>query len=71
MKKIIVPGFAALSAMVLLSGCLVIGNRGLQGTGTGTGTIGQQLIDLQTAKANAAITDAEYQTLKAKILGDK
>jgi|SRR6185295_2836181 len=34
-------------------------------------TIGQQLIDLQKAKDAGAITDAEYQTQKAKLLGNK
>ena len=34
-------------------------------------TVGQQLIDLQKAKDAGAITDAEYQTQKAKLLGNK
>jgi hypothetical protein len=34
-------------------------------------TIGQQLIDLQKAKDAGAITDAEYQTQKAKLLESK
>ncbi len=34
-------------------------------------TIGQQLIDLQKAKDAGAITDAEYQAQKAKLLGNK
>jgi hypothetical protein len=33
-------------------------------------TIGQQLIDLQKAKDAGAITDAEYQAQKAKLLGN-
>ena len=32
-------------------------------------TVGQQLIDLQKAKDAGAITDAEYQAQKAKLLG--
>jgi hypothetical protein len=32
-------------------------------------TIGQQLIDLKKAKDAGAITDAEYETEKAKLLG--
>ncbi len=36
-----------------------------------TPTIGQQLIDLQKAKDAGVITDAEYQTQKAKLLGNK
>jgi hypothetical protein len=34
-------------------------------------TLGQQLIDLQKAKDDGAITDAEYQTQKDKLLGNK
>jgi hypothetical protein len=34
-------------------------------------TVGQQLIDLQKAKDAGAITDSEYQTQKAKLLGNK
>ncbi|HZQ45929.1 MAG TPA: SHOCT domain-containing protein [Verrucomicrobiae bacterium] len=72
MKKLLVPIVAGLSAVTLLTGCL-----GLQ-VGGGTtksegprATIGQQLIDLQKAKDSGAITDAEYQTQKAKVLNDK
>jgi hypothetical protein len=34
-------------------------------------TLGQQLIDLQKAKDTGAITDAEYQAQKAKLLENK
>ena len=34
-------------------------------------TIGQQLVDLQKAKDAGAITDAEFQAQKAKLLGKK
>jgi hypothetical protein len=69
MKKRIISSSLALSALLLLSGCLVIGNRGQ--TAGGGGTTGQQLIDLKTAQANGAISEAEYQTLKAKVIGNK
>lgn len=36
-----------------------------------TATLGQQLIDLQKAKDTGAITDAEYQAQKAKLLGNQ
>ena len=57
--------------MMLLAGCI-----GLSiGSGTtskpGTATVGQQLVDLQKAKDSGAITDAEYQTQKARILKEK
>lgn len=66
MKKLIILNFIAFSIVLLFSGCVAIGNHVPKGGG---GTIGQQLIDLQTAKDNGAITDAEYQALKAKALG--
>ena len=66
MKKLIAPACIALSAMLFLSGCVAaIGNRG---TDRSTGTLGQQLIDLQKAKEAGAMTDAEYQTQKARLL---
>ena len=34
-------------------------------------TTGQQLIDLQKTKHAGAITDAEYQAQKTKLLGNK
>jgi hypothetical protein len=68
MKKFISLSSIVLSAMLLFSGCIVIGNRGAM---SGGGTIGQQLLDLKTAEAHGAITDAEYQTLRAKALGNK
>jgi len=36
-----------------------------------TATVGQQLVDLQKAKDTGAITDAEYQAQKTKILNEK
>jgi len=67
MKKLIAPASIALSAILLLSGCVAaIGNRG---TDRGGNTLGQQLIDLQKAKESGAITEAEFQTQKAMLLG--
>ena len=70
-KKLIVPALIGLSAMTLLTGCI-----GLSiGRGTTikpvTATVGQQLVDLQKAKDSGAITDAEYQAEKTKILNQK
>jgi hypothetical protein len=57
----------ALSAIPLLSGCVAaIGNR----TPTEV-SVGQQLIDLQKAKEAGAMTEAEYQAERAKVLGHK
>jgi len=70
MKKILIPILVIFSAMTLLTGC-----SWQVGGGTKSAiiqpTIGQQLIDLQKAKNAGAITDAEYQTQKAKLLGSK
>lgn len=69
MKKLVFPASLALAAMLFLSGCVAaIGNRDTQ---RGGGTIGQQLVDLQKAKDVGAITEVEFQTQKAKLLGEK
>ena len=73
-----------LSAMTLLTGCLELHLGGGTRSDTTTTdhhpaigqetiapTLGQQLIDLQKAKDCAAITDAEYQAQKAKLLENK
>jgi len=69
MKERIARWLAIISVTTLLSGCAweVGGPQHV----TKPPTVGQQLIDLQKAKDAGAITDAEYQTQKAKILGSK
>ena len=70
MKKLLVPALVSFAALTLLTGC--IGGLSLGGgtkTTTNAPTVGQQLIDLQKAKEAGAITDAEYQVQKAKLLG--
>lgn len=70
MKKLIAPTSLALAATLCLSGCVAaIGNRDAQRPGNGT--LGQQLIDLQKAKEAGAISEAEYQTQKARLLDNK
>jgi hypothetical protein len=63
------PRFAiavlVLTALLLLNGCVAIGNRDGQ---RGHATLGQQLIDLQKARDAGALTDAEYQAQKARLL---
>jgi len=71
MKKLIVPLLIGASAMTLLSGCIGLSIGGGTTNKPESATVGQQLIDLQKAKESGAITDAEYQTQKAKILGQK
>ena len=70
MKNKLVPTSVALAALLGLSGCVAaIGNRDAQHPGGAT--LGQQLIDLQKAKEAGAITEAEYQTQKARLLQEK
>jgi hypothetical protein len=71
MKKLFMPTAVALSAMLLFSGCLAFQVGGGSKKEFANPTTGQQLIDLKTARDTGAITDAEYQAQKAKLLGDK
>jgi len=71
MKKLIIPILVGVSALTLLSGCIGLSIGGGTTSKPGTATVGQQLIDLQKAKETGAITDAEYQAQKAKILNEK
>lgn len=64
MSKRTLP-FLALASCLLFAGCVAsIGNR----QPDRAGTLGQELIDLQKAKEANAITEAEYQQLRAKLL---
>ena len=70
MKKIIIVSLTGIAATVLLIGCNIE-----LGTGSTTkmvsATVGQQLIDLKRAENDGAISEADYQTEKAKILNEK
>ncbi len=57
--------------MTLLTGCLNLELGGGGSSKSSSPSVGQQLIDLQQAKATGAISDAEYQAQKAKILNAK
>ena len=65
-KTLIIPAIIALSSVLLMTGCVAIGNRVPQTCGA---TVGQQLVDLQKAKESGAITEAEFQAEKAKLIG--
>ena len=67
MKKSFVPFAAGLSALLLLSGCVIGVGSGAKSV-TQVPTLGQQLIDLQKAKDAGAINDTEFQAQKAKLL---
>jgi hypothetical protein len=72
MKKLIIPALVGLLTVTLLTGC--VGGLSLGGgtkTTTNAATVGQQMIDLKKARDAGAITDAEYQAQKIKILSEK
>ena len=71
MKKLFIPAAVALSAMLLLSGCLAFNVGGGSKRQVENPTLGQQLTDLKSAKDTGAITEAEYETQKAKLLNGK
>ena len=70
MKQITLRLFVICLVAPLLSGC-AWEVSGAPKHATVQPTLGQQLVDLQKAKDVGAITDVEYQTQKAKLLGDK
>ncbi len=72
MRYILVTMLAIFSAMTLVTGCSwSVGSGKKTSTTTSQPTVGQQLIDLQKAKDSGAISESEYQTEKARILGNK
>ncbi len=71
MKRLLIPAAIALSAMVLLTGCLALQIGGGDKKEERKASTGQQLIDLKAARDRGAITDAEYETQKAKVLNSK
>ncbi len=68
MKKVFIPAAIALLAMLSLTGCLALHIGGGDKQESKKATIGQQLMDLKAAKDAGAITEAEYDTQKAKLL---
>jgi hypothetical protein len=69
------PILLSLSLGVLavgLSGCVIaMGNRDLGGPRPTQATVGQQLIDLKKAHDAGAMSDAEYEAQKQKVLKDQ
>jgi hypothetical protein len=71
MKKQFVTLLAAVSAMIILTSCVaVVGDKPtwLSPRPT-TPTLGQQLSDLQKARDDGAISEADFEAQKAKLLG--
>ena len=54
--------------MLLLSGCIGLSIGGGSKSENQHATVGQELVDLQKAKDSGAISDAEYQAQRKKIL---
>jgi len=71
MKKLVLPLLIGLAAITLFTGCIGLSIGSGSTSKHESPTVGQQLVDLQRAKDTGAITDAEYQAQKAKILGQK
>lgn len=70
MKKLWTLTAAGVASVFLLSGCVAaIGNK--PGNSNANATLGQQLVDLQKAKDAGAITPAEYEEQKARLLEHK
>jgi hypothetical protein len=69
MKKLI-PILTVCFVTTLLAGCSWQVGSGPKNT-TVQPTVGQQLLDLQKAKDAGVITDSEYQSQKAKLLGGR
>jgi len=87
MKRLFIPLIVGLSTALLLTGCVLSIGSGRKTSNTSSDqhpaigqqvsapttppTLGQQLIDLQKARDAGALTDAEYQTQKARLLDPK
>ncbi|SPE51113.1 conserved exported hypothetical protein [Verrucomicrobia bacterium] len=71
MKKLLVPIVVGVSAMALLTGCLDLHFGPGNITKAQPPTVGQQLVDLQKAKDSGAMTDAEYEAQRARLLDNK
>lgn len=69
MKKKIAVLAIAFSAVMFMSGCLALSLGGGSKSVVPPGpTVGQELIDLQVAKERGAITEAEFESHKARLL---
>ena len=71
MKKLVALTATAVAATLLLTGCLALQVGGGDKQDARKATVGQQLIDLKAARDAGAISEAEYQTQKAKVLSSK
>jgi PBP1b-binding outer membrane lipoprotein LpoB len=70
MKKTLVSTSLVLALAFLLTGCIVLDVHSGR-TAKAKPTVGQQLVDLQKARDTGAISEAEYQTQREKVLRDQ
>ncbi len=68
-RRAAVTCVALAAATTLLTGCLNLQLGGGSTTRPQPPTVGQQLIDLKKARDTGAISEAEYQAARAKLLG--
>jgi hypothetical protein len=71
MKKAFLLLVPAVLSLTLLTGCLNLQLGGGSKTENQRPTVGEQLIDLKKAREAGAITDAEYEAQKVKLLNQK
>ena len=73
MKKWISTGLVSLAILTLLSGCIGLqfggGSRPVPPPVQTVPTLGQQLSDLKMARDRGALSEADYEIQKAKLLG--
>jgi hypothetical protein len=62
-SRIILPG--ALPLLILLGGCIAVGARPQAHVNP---TLGQQLVDLQRARNTGALSEPEYESMRARLL---
>jgi len=68
LKLILTPLLLTLPALLLLTGCLNLSLGGGSHSTAPVPTVGQQLLDLQAARNSGAISESEYQALRAKLI---
>jgi hypothetical protein len=68
MRRFIISAVLSLCAALALSGCIGLSLGGGTKTVQDKPTLGQQLVDLQKAKECGAITEAEFNAQKQKLL---
>jgi Short C-terminal domain len=70
MKKRHAAVLLCITAISLLSGCVGLSLGGGSGTVHEKPTLGKQLVDLQAAKDSGAITEAEFNAQKQRLLAN-